>query len=1220
MTEELRSKSYSKITALLRENNFHAVEQELSRIKPITNTPLEKNLYDTIQRELERRRKSFGNRPTTGLLHENKERPTESGTPLVSVITVVFNRVGTIQRCLESVYNQTYRHIEHIVIDGGSTDGTLKILEKRASTLKKYISEPDHGIYNAMNKGLKEASGEYVIFLNSDDWYISTAIEELVNVAISNEADGAYAGFYYVNADGYITVADEAKPWDESLLIQGIPGGHGTFLIKNSAYRKIGGFDEAYRIVGDYDLIIRAYLAGLRFVRLQKNVLYMSEGGASYLGGRERDENISLLNKTFDGLTTSECDFLYELKYYKNWRGYQQDHKKIFEVLSNGSLHGALYEKALFLTLEQRKRPVEGKIKPLEKTRSDRLKICIALTYLSGKSGGAERITIESANALHRQGHAVTVLQCSGLGEEPFYPLDAGITLIDLAVYPYKEQFLMPADEQERLFREMSQIDFPGIDVRFNESDFQDWKNSHHFWRSRVYSGFFVNNSFDVVICHMPSTWQYILSGYTNPRTLYIASLHNSPKFKFYSSIYPAENNFERYVRLLALQRADKIGVLFEEFISELPECYLNKGFVLTNFLTPDIHNKRDRNVQKGPAKVPDNSDGLTISLSKKVLLSVGRLSEQKDHATLLRAWASVRSKLRDWELKIYGEGPLENELRALCKQLELNADEIFQGVRKNLRDVYGDSELFVLPSVFEGFGLAALEASANGLPVVVFDDCPGLTHIYKDTGAAYLVQGADRVESLGSQILELCQDETARRLTAKAGLELAKRYQIQNYGKTLLKIYNEWKAQSEGGGEILPIARNNSTLRHVILTTYTEGGAGIAAYRAAEALRANGESVSVVSFSDPKHWSDYKAFLSPDQQALYDESWKLSKDHTKPGSTFFANQLFPGLKPNELSFLSNFDVIHLHWVQFLLSVDSIEYVLNIGRKVIWTAHDMAPFTGGCHYSAGCTAYETGCKTCPQLSKDKSHFPGTVMQAKLRKWNIENLLFIAPSNWLTSCAQRSLLFKGVECFHVPNTLPMDVFSPTGRYRSREYFNLPQDKFTVMFSCQSHKEIRKGFSYLIELDKLITENGKDWFVIALGNDNDEMVNLRSPKKSLGFLKEEWEIAVAYSAADAVIVPSLEDNLPNVILEAMSCDRPLVTFSAGGCGEYIVEGLSGAKVDVGSVSALYKSLLQLEISPTRTGTIRDISTLLFNNARYWQNIKMVCRSFGESRKHG
>ena len=179
----------------------------------------------------------------------------------VSIITVTFNSVSVINDCLDSISSQEYDNIQHIVIDGASTDGTLSILESKHSQLNTLISKPDNGIYDAMNKGIKIATGDIIGFLNSDDFYpnnkvISKVVKEFEK---DSSLDACYSDLIYVdqfNTSKTIRYVKSSK-FQEGLFSKGWCPPHPTFFVRRSVYKKFGNFDLSYKLASDVDLMMR---------------------------------------------------------------------------------------------------------------------------------------------------------------------------------------------------------------------------------------------------------------------------------------------------------------------------------------------------------------------------------------------------------------------------------------------------------------------------------------------------------------------------------------------------------------------------------------------------------------------------------------------------------------------------------------------------------------------------------------------------------------------------------------------------------------------------------------------------------------------------------------------------------------------------------------------------------------------------------------------------
>lgn len=178
----------------------------------------------------------------------------------VSIITVVYKNKDTIKDAIESVLNQTYKNIEYIIVDGASTDGTVEIIKSYGNKIDKFISEPDNGIYDAMNKGIKLATGDIIGFLNSDDFYASNnVLEKVTNEFIDKKVDSVYGDLVYVDNKDVTKVVRywKSKPYKEGLFKKGWHPPHPTFFVKREIYEKYGKFRLEFKIAADYELMLR---------------------------------------------------------------------------------------------------------------------------------------------------------------------------------------------------------------------------------------------------------------------------------------------------------------------------------------------------------------------------------------------------------------------------------------------------------------------------------------------------------------------------------------------------------------------------------------------------------------------------------------------------------------------------------------------------------------------------------------------------------------------------------------------------------------------------------------------------------------------------------------------------------------------------------------------------------------------------------------------------
>jgi glycosyltransferase involved in cell wall biosynthesis len=203
----------------------------------------------------------------------------------VSIITVALNNAEYIETCIQSVINQAYENIEHIVIDGGSTDGTIDVIKKYEDKINVWISEPDNGIYDAMNKGINIASGEIVGILNSDDMYHHPFVINKVKTIMDNPSnDACYGDLIYVYRDNIDSVVRYWKScqYKKSLLKKGWVLPHPTFFVRKKIYEKYDVFDLNYPLAADYELIVR-FLSRfkIRTEYIPEIMIKMRTGGAT---------------------------------------------------------------------------------------------------------------------------------------------------------------------------------------------------------------------------------------------------------------------------------------------------------------------------------------------------------------------------------------------------------------------------------------------------------------------------------------------------------------------------------------------------------------------------------------------------------------------------------------------------------------------------------------------------------------------------------------------------------------------------------------------------------------------------------------------------------------------------------------------------------------------------------------------------------------------------
>jgi glycosyltransferase involved in cell wall biosynthesis len=202
---------------------------------------------------------------------------------LVSVITVVYNGACHLRRAIDSVLSQSYRPIEYIVVDGGSIDGTVDILRAQDTHIDYWLSEPDSGIYDAMNKGIRYATGEIIGILNSDDWYEPDAVKWSVDALQTSDAGFSYGSSYMTDALGArVGIARPVPPGQFARRVMSeTPLAHPTMFVRRITYDRCGGFDANLKLAGDFELIARFQRKGVVGIEVPRMLVNVQLGGAS---------------------------------------------------------------------------------------------------------------------------------------------------------------------------------------------------------------------------------------------------------------------------------------------------------------------------------------------------------------------------------------------------------------------------------------------------------------------------------------------------------------------------------------------------------------------------------------------------------------------------------------------------------------------------------------------------------------------------------------------------------------------------------------------------------------------------------------------------------------------------------------------------------------------------------------------------------------------------
>jgi glycosyltransferase involved in cell wall biosynthesis len=377
-----------------------------------------------------------------------------------------------------------------------------------------------------------------------------------------------------------------------------------------------------------------------------------------------------------------------------------------------------------------------------------------------------------------------------------------------------------------------------------------------------------------------------------------------------------------------------------------------------------------------------------------------------------------------------------------------------------------------------------------------------------------------------------------------------------------------------------------------IVNSSDMNGGAARAAFRLFKGLRMLGHDAGM-AVKLKKSGDEHVVRVAPrheyyDSEARifeYVHQHEVNLNRTSLTDAYFSFP-YPGLDLSETLLVRNADIINLHWVAGFQSVESVTSLINLDTPVVWTLHDQNPFTGGCHYSSGCINYQKNCLECPQLVTDSYQIPHNVLKNKIHSWN-RNITIVTPSRWLAECARRSRVFGKFRVEIIPNSVETDIFTPTDKAIAKEKFGIAQDRITLLFGAEHAGEKRKGFSQLLEAVTHCMKDSKfremvsieKILILTMGNPDPDPVDIGIPVHELGYIEDDATVALAYSAADIYILPTIEDNLPNTLLEAMACGTPVLAFRTGGIPDVIQHGKNGYLARYGVSDDLASYLLKM-----------------------------------------
>jgi glycosyltransferase involved in cell wall biosynthesis len=272
-------------------------------------------------------------------------------------------------------------------------------------------------------------------------------------------------------------------------------------------------------------------------------------------------------------------------------------------------------------------------------------------------------------------------------------------------------------------------------------------------------------------------------------------------------------------------------------------------------------------------------------------------------------------------------------------------------------------------------------------------------------------------------------------------------------------------------------------------------------------------------------------------------------------------------------------DLVHLHWVSDFVDYPATLSMIPRSTPLVWTLHDMGVFTGGCSYSFECRGFEDQCGVCPQQAEIQAATRSSYWRrAKALQTVRDRLVLVSPSEWLASEARQSSLMKNVPCHVIRNGLDLSIFHPDLRLAARQHFQFEGDDVVLLFAAAALETPVKGMSILRgALESMHRDRRFRICFVGAGVPDGYPTDWRW----LGETKSDQEIAAIYAAADMLVVPSLAENLPNVICESLACGTPVIGSNVGGIPELVIDGKTGYLFECEDAAGLARRIDQMMI---------------------------------------